>query len=215
MKLKKSISIPVMLFATAALLCAFALNGQEGQKYESLQTDQITDGCTVIIVGKDASTDGSVMSTHTCDCGLCDWTWRYVPAVDHKPGSMRKIYHINQFRTWPPKEGLKWEKYKDDFTDLEIPEVSHTYAYFNGSFGYMNDMQVAIGESTIGCRKKIQNPTPAAKFDITMLTLIAMERAKTAREAVKPLTGRKPIHRANTARQNPKGQEDASGDFST
>lgn len=185
MKLKKSILIPVMMFATAALLCAFALNGQEGQKCESFQTDQITDGCTVIIVGKDASTDGSVMSTHTCDCGLCDWTWRYVPAADHKSGSMRKIYHINQFRTWPPSVGLKWEKYKDDFTGLEIPEVSHTYAYFNGSFGYMNDMQVAIGESTIGCRKKLQNPTPAAKFDITMLTLIAMERATTAREAVK------------------------------
>jgi dipeptidase len=46
-------------------------------------------------------------------------------------------------------------------------------------------MQVALGESTIGAAKKMENPTPAAKFDITMLTLIAMERAKTAREAIK------------------------------
>lgn len=143
------------------------------------------DGCTVIIVGKEASVDGSVMTTHTCDCGVCDWTWRYVPAADYEPGSTRKIYHINQFRSWDPKEGLKWERYKDDFTGLEIPQVPHTYAYLHGMFGYMNDQQVAIGESTIGCREKMENPTPTAKFDITMLTLIAMERAKTAREAIK------------------------------
>src|SRR5665647_883992 len=55
------------------------------------------EGCTSILVGKDASTDGSVMTTHTCDCGTCDWTWRHVPAADHKPGSARKIYHISQY----------------------------------------------------------------------------------------------------------------------
>ncbi len=48
-------------------------------------------GCTVIMVGKDASSDGSVMSTHAADCGVCDWTWRHVPAADHKPGEKRKI----------------------------------------------------------------------------------------------------------------------------
>ena len=49
----------------------------------------------------------------------------------------------------------------------------------------MNDNQVAIGESTIGAQRKMENNTPTAKFDITMLTLIAMERATTAREAIK------------------------------
>jgi dipeptidase len=142
------------------------------------------DGCTVIIVGKDASTDGSVMTTHTCDCGICDWTFRHVPAADHKPGSTRKIYHISQYRTWPPSEGLKWDLIKKDFAGLEIPEVPHTYAYHHGSFGYMNDKQVSIGESTIGCQRRMENPTPAAKFDLTMLTLLAMERGGTAREAI-------------------------------
>lgn len=144
-------------------------------------------GCTSILVGKEASADGSTITTHTCDCGVCDWTWRFVPAADHEPGSMRKIYHINQYKTWPPSEGLKWEIYKNDFTDLEIPQVAHTYAFLHGMFGYMNEHQLAIGESTIGCRRKMRNPTPAAKFDITMLTLIAMERCKTAREAIKTM----------------------------
>ena len=141
--------------------------------------------CTVIMVGKKASADGSTMATHTCDCGICDWTFRYVPAADHKPGETRKIYHINQYKTWPPEQGLKWDLYKQDFTGLEIPEVPHTYAYIHGMFGYINENQVAIGESTIGTRRKLVNNTPSAKFDITMLTLIAMERARTAREAIK------------------------------
>jgi dipeptidase len=142
------------------------------------------DGCTVIMVAKGASIDGSTMATHTCDCGTCDWTWRHVPAADHKPGELRKIYHINQYKTWPPEQGLKWDLYKNDFTGLEIPEAAHTYGYHHGMFGYMNDQQVGIGESTIGCLRKLENSTPAPAFDITMLTLIAMERAKTAREAV-------------------------------
>jgi len=136
------------------------------------------------MVGKNASTDGSVMTTHTCDCGTCDWTWRYVPAADHPAGSMRKIFHVDQFGSWPPENGLKWEVVKQT-TVLEIPEVAHTHAYLHGDFGYMNDAQVAIGESTIGCRDKMENGTPTPKFDITMLTLLAMERGGTAREAIK------------------------------
>ncbi|HOW85360.1 MAG TPA: C69 family dipeptidase [Candidatus Aminicenantes bacterium] len=142
------------------------------------------EGCTVIIVGKDASTDGSVMTTHTCDCGLCDWTFRRVPAADHKPGATRRIYHVSQYRTWPPSEGLKWDLIKKDYAGIDIPETPHTYGYIHGSFGYMNDKQVAIGESTIGCQKRMENPTPAAKLDLTMLTLLGMERGGTAREAI-------------------------------
>jgi len=175
----------VLVLSTAIILTAGGTQNINRESCTPCGGVRPLDGCTVIMVGKKASTDGSVISTHTCDCGLCDWTWRYVPAADHEPGSKRKIYHINQFRTWPPDKGLKWEMYKEDYTGLDIPEVAHTYSYTHGAFGYMNDMQVAIGESTIGCRKKMENPTPAAKFDITMLTLIAMERSRTAREACK------------------------------
>jgi len=175
-----------LAFAMAALLILVGLPALTGQQESCPASREMAlDGCTVIIVGKNASTDGSVITTHTCDCGLCDWTWRYKPAADYEPNTMRKIYWINQFRTWPPDGGLKWETYTDDYSGLEIPQVQHTFAYMHGAFGYMNDQQVAIGESTIGCREKMENTTPAAKFDITMLTLIAMERAKTAREAIK------------------------------
>ncbi|MCK4760318.1 MAG: C69 family dipeptidase, partial [Candidatus Aminicenantes bacterium] len=144
-------------------------------------------GCTVVLVGKDASTDSSVMTTHTADCSICDWTWRHVPAADHEPGSTRKIYYIDQIRTWPPETGGKWEMYKENYTGIEIPQVPRTYAYHHGAFGYMNEHQLAIGESTIGCRRKMRNPTPSAKIDITTLTLIVMERCRTAREAIQTM----------------------------
>ncbi|MFB0564238.1 MAG: dipeptidase [Candidatus Aminicenantaceae bacterium] len=185
MNIKRFLLITCILFASLALAGTLLFTSQDCEDCDSELPGRPLDGCTVIMVGKDASTDGSTMTTHTCDCSFCDWTWRHVPAADHEPGSKRKIYHIDQFQTWPPEEGLKWESYKKDFTGLEIPQVPHTYAYHHGMFGYMNDQQLAIGESTIGCHRKMRNPTPSAKFDITMLTLLAVERCKTAREAIK------------------------------
>jgi len=184
-KRKKILFIAGILFAAVAVVSILAFFPSQGKNSTSIIADYSLDGCTVIIVGKDASTDGSVMTTHTCDCGLCDWTWRYVPATDHDPNSTRKIYHIDQFKTLPPEQGLKWEIYKNNFTGVEIPQVPHTYAYLHGAFGYFNDQQLALGESTIGCQREMNNPTPSATFDITMLTLLAMEQCKTAREAIK------------------------------
>jgi len=147
--------------------------------------DLAPEACTDILVGREASTDGSVMSTHAADCGVCDFTWRHVPAADHKPGAMRKLYRIDQLRTWPPSEGLKWDMVLKDFTGVEIPQVPHTYGYHHSIFGYMNDQQLAVAESTISNARKLSNPTPTPALNISMLTLLAMERCRTAREAIK------------------------------
>jgi len=185
LKVKKFLIFVTILLGVFLLDNTSVLDAEKCDNCTPTLSEVRSDACTVIIVGKNASVDGSVITTHTCDCGFCDWTWRYVPPADHKPGSKRKIYHYNQFTTKPPEKGLRWDNFEDGYTELEIPQVPHTYGYLHGMFGYMNDNQVAIGESTFGCRKEMENPTPAAEFDITMLTLIAMERAKTAREAVK------------------------------
>lgn len=148
------------------------------------------EGCTVIMVGKDASADGSVIAAHSMDCGWCDWTFRRIPAADHKPGETRRIYHIDWGETIPPESGLKWDRVpKDNFAGLEIPEVPHTHGYIHGLCGLLNDMQVSINESTLGCVPKIENPTATPKFDMIMLTFVAMERANTAREAIKIMGG--------------------------
>jgi len=187
LKYKRAVKISSFIFVALALVFVYVLYSQKSNQKNSLLWENPERGCTVVLVGKDASTDSSVMTTHTADCSICDWTWRHVPAVDHEPGSTRKIYYIDQIRTWPPETGGKWEMYKEGDTGLEIPQVSHTYAYHHGVFGYMNEHQLAIAESTIGCRRRMRNPTPSAKIDLTTLTLIAMERCRTAKEAIQTM----------------------------
>ena len=173
----------IVLLAVLIMAGAYALVTPRQAAEDDPLADLSPEACTVIMVAKGASVDGSTMTTHTCDCGACDWTWGHVPAADHKPGSTRKIWHINQYTTW--KEGTKWvvAPTKGD-TGFSIPEVPHTYAYHHGMFGYMNENQVAISESTIGTVRKLVNNTPAAKIDLTMLSLLGMERSKTARECI-------------------------------
>jgi len=185
MRAKRALWLGILVFCALVLVRISAFNAQDDPGCGSCLNQPRSDACTVIMVGKNASIDGSVITTHTCDCGLCDWTFRYIPAADWPSGVTRRIYHIDQFATYPPEGGLKWDRVKDNFAGLEIPQLPHTYGYIHGAFGYMNDNQVAIGESTIGNVPKMENKTPTPKFDITMLTMLAMERSKTAREAIK------------------------------
>jgi dipeptidase len=185
MNRKTILWLGILVFIVFSFVGVSAFVQEDIENCVSCRGGLASEACTVIIVGKNASVDGLVMTTHTCDCGVCDWTFRCVPAADWPAGSTRKIYHIDQFVAFPPDVGLKWEEIKNNFTGLEIPQPAHTFGYIHGAFGYMNDNQVAIGESTIGAQAKMENNTPTAKFDITMLTLLAMERATTAREAIK------------------------------
>ena len=174
------------LAVAAVLVCAGGASlDRTAAAADGSDPDPASEACTVIMVGREASTDGSVMSTHAADCGVCDFTWRHVPAADHKPTEKRKLYHIDQIRTWPPAEGGKWAMVLKDPTGIEIPQVAHTYGYHHAVFGYMNDQQLAIAESTIGNVRKLANPTPTPATNITMLTLLAMERCRTAREAIR------------------------------
>ena len=138
-----------------------------------------TMACTSIPVGKLASVDGSVMTTHTDDCGYCDPRIFYIPAADYPEGAMRPVYSIGSFRS--PEE----EAYVPPVYQGEIPQVSHTYAYLYGSYGMINEKQLALGETTIGQRRELSNPT--GMFDIGELTKIALERCTTARDAIKTM----------------------------
>ena len=186
MKNCESIWMIMILIVMIFIVSPFVMAQQCGcpSSAEELLEELAMEGCTSVLVGKKASVDGSVITTHTDDCGLCDWSFRYVPPADHEPGSKRKVYWFNQYETTPPSQGYHWSNYEHKFNGLEIDEVEHTFGYFHGMFGYLNDNQVGFGESSIGCRRQLRNPTPAAKFDITQLSFIAMERATTARHAI-------------------------------
>ena len=117
--------------------------------------------CTNFIVGKKASADGSVMCTYNADdygmfIGLCHY-----PAGKHAKGEMRKIVD------WDTQKYLG-----------EIPEASETY----NVIGNINEYQVTIGETTYGGREEMVDPS--GLIDYGSLIYLALQRSKTAREAI-------------------------------
>ncbi|CAM9136658.1 unnamed protein product [Ectocarpus sp. 13 AM-2016] len=164
--------------------------------------------CTTIVVGRNASADGSTMSTHNADCLDCDFRLGRVPARDWPAGSQRPVVKFRaEFpRTVSEDRGYTWtpenldpelpqrdtwidSKWREDMVLGYIPQVNHTFAYLEGLYAIINEKQVAIGESTCGA-KWFAGPLSDdcdecnSLFDISELSRVALERASTAREAI-------------------------------
>lgn len=168
------------------LLTQFAFSAPDA----SFVLDDEDKGCTTVICGKDATVDGSLITSHTNDCGRCDPRIAYVPAADHEPGDMRSVYAFSlpyprlccydRGPTYFPKAG---EEVVEPIG--YIPQVEHTYAYFDGVYGIMNEHQLNIGECSCGARTRgTPLPEGEALFDIAELSRVALERCTTAREAI-------------------------------
>ena len=146
--------------------------------------------CTSFIITPGASADGSMYVAHTNDgfgSGVVGHAFvnestvlAYVPAADHAPGSMRAVYFDPTSGSDEPTKAANAETTPLGY----IPEVNHTYAYFTGSYGIMNEHQLMAAEVTTG--GKIEPSADAEKrlFYTSELSNIALERCKTAKEAV-------------------------------
>ncbi len=133
------------------------------------------ESCTSVLVGRLASVDGSTMTSHSCDSGT-DRTWMtIVPNAKHKPGETAKVYYEPK-RTKGPNDLERLET-------GEIPQVAETYAFLNAAYPIMNEHQLAIGETTIGSRRELVSE--AGIIDAPELYRLVLERARTAREAIR------------------------------
>lgn len=140
--------------------------------------------CTTFMIGKDASVDGSTMLTIHQDTPTYDFRLTFIPAKDHESGTMKKLYDYPQKYRWWDAYGNHINAEGEDLVAAVIPEVPHTYAYVRGLFGVMNEYQVSMGMPTLcGIREELWNDE--SKLRLTQLSYVAMERAKTAREAIK------------------------------
>lgn len=117
--------------------------------------------CTSLIATPGATTDGSSMITYAADSHTLYGELYHQPAATHKPGDMRKI--------------IDWDSnaYRG-----EIPEVESTYA----TIGNMNEHGLTISESTWGGRHELEG---SGLIDYGSLIYVTLQRAKTAREAIK------------------------------
>jgi dipeptidase len=133
------------------------------------------EGCTSILVGKAASADGSTMTSHSCD-STTDRTWmNMVPHRKHAPGEMAKVYYEPKLTKGPDDP--------DRIETGEIPQVPETYAYLNAAYPIMNEHQLAIGETTFGGKREMVSDKGI--IDCPELYRLVLERAKTAREAIR------------------------------
>jgi dipeptidase len=135
----------------------------------------IPDGCTTITVGKLASYDGSVMTSHTDDSHRTRSWLDIVPPLYHKKGEQVTLYKRGKDDT------KKMPTYKHIPTG-NIPQVNYTYGYINSAYPCINDQQVAIGETTFGGRDELQSDK--GLIDCQRLCMLMLQRAKTAREAI-------------------------------
>jgi len=132
------------------------------------------ENCTSIMVGRLASTDGSVMTSHTCDGRYRTWL-EIVPARTTEKDTVHPVY-------W----GTLQTEAAWDMTNVtrkgEIPEVASTFQYLSTAYPCLNEKQLAIGETTIYGRKELINEE--GLFLIEELEKIALERCSTARQAI-------------------------------
>jgi dipeptidase len=126
---------------------------------------QTTEACTNFLVTKGASQNGSVMITYSADSHVLYGELYYWPSRDYPIGSMMDVY--------------EWDtnKFKG-----RIKQVSHTYSVI----GNMNEHQLAIGETTWGGVESMVNPEGI--IDYGSLIYLSLQRAKTAREAIKVMS---------------------------
>lgn len=127
--------------------------------------EQTTNACTNFIVTKGASKNGSVMITYSADSHVLYGELYYRPARDYPEGALMDVYE------WDTGKFLG-----------RIKQVPHTYSVV----GNMNEHQLAIGETTYGGIDGMVDPE--GLIDYGSLIYITLQRAKTAREAIKVMS---------------------------
>ncbi|HSN91139.1 MAG TPA: C69 family dipeptidase [Anaeromyxobacteraceae bacterium] len=121
--------------------------------------------CTSILVARGASSDGSTFITYAADSHELYGELAHAPAGKHPPGAMRDVYE------WDTGKFLG-----------RIRQAPVTYAVV----GQMNEHQVSLAETTFGGRKELVDPKGI--IDYGSLMFLALERARTAREAIQVMT---------------------------
>ncbi len=154
--------------------------------------------CTTMIVGKNATKDGSVIVAHSDD-DIDDGRIIRVPSLnmstrnvyyDNASLGLNPLYNSTEIRRYIGKDrGNGYDTLNEGYAPSvplgNIPgHNSSTYAYFDSSYGIINEKGLMIGECTCGA-KCTPEPDPNKRiFYSAELSRVALERCTKAREAV-------------------------------
>ncbi|MBU1241376.1 C69 family dipeptidase, partial [Myxococcota bacterium] len=120
--------------------------------------------CTSFLITKGASADNSTMITYAADSHELYGELYYRPAGTFKKGTLMDV------KEWDTGKFIG-----------KIPQALQTYVVV----GNMNEHQVSISETTFGGRKELVDPKGG--IDYGSLIYVALQRSKTAREAIKTM----------------------------
>ncbi len=161
--------LPIVMFVSAFFPYA---NGQDKPDWEN----NFPDGCTSITAGRLATSDSSVITSHTDDSHRTRSWIDIRPHRKHPRGSVTSMYKRIPFDSLEMPTNMHKEI-------GNIPQVAETYGFINSAYPCMNEFQVGIGESTFGGREELQSDE--GLIDCQRLCQLMLERCKTAREAIR------------------------------
>jgi len=148
--------------------------------------ENVPQSCTVIGVGRLASADGSVITSHTDCCSEC--RIQVIPGKMFQKGSLAPVHWgMVYFGAGDSRKALPL----GDFGKVigHVPQVEKTFTYFHTGYSQMNERQLAIGESTCSQRPELHvnfvEGITRQIMTIEQAQVFALERCSTAREAVR------------------------------
>ena len=154
------------------IIIVASLNIAKAQ-YEEIPEERLS--CTSITVGKKATTDGSVITSHTCDGNYRAW----IDIVKRQKASKDTIAEVYEGRMHTDhSQGARGMKLKGT-----VPLKAETYSFVNTAYPCLNEKQLGIGETTIGGRKELVNTE--GMFYIEELERLALQQCTTARDAIR------------------------------
>lgn len=121
--------------------------------------------CTNFLVGKKATTDGSTFISYSADSYYLFGALYHYPAANYPDGAMLDV--------------VEWD------TGKPLGKIKQAKQTYN-VIGNINEHQVAIGETTFGGHEELVDTTGI--MDYGSLMYIALQRSKSAREAIKVMT---------------------------
>ncbi|MEG2121944.1 MAG: C69 family dipeptidase [Rikenellaceae bacterium] len=163
-----------LILSTLFIILFGAISFAQRVKIDPYTGANFAESCTSIVVGKNASTDGSTMTSHTCDGNYRAWlniAPRKKFATNHKDTVLWGLLNTEEVHD---TRGVTVKG--------TIPSIPETYAYLNTAYPCMNEKQLAIGEATFSGRGELINTN--GLFLIEELERIVLQRTTTAREAI-------------------------------
>lgn len=138
-------------------------------------TPDFGDHCTSILVGKKATTDGSVITSHTCDSWYRTWM-QWLPSVEYKNDTLVDVYSGKMHTEYPGSmDGVKVK-------GQVAQKAGKTYRVLDTAYPCLNSEQLAIGETTFTGKDTLRNKD--GMLMIEELCRLALQRCTKAREAI-------------------------------